>query len=376
MCAVLMRSALAAMCLVLAGCPDRSTAGSHAADTPSAAPSPRGSATSVTALPSASVLKSPDGRALDLARKAIACRWEATQPSQDCEDAKAWREARDVFEGGRADGVLVALLEDADDRARHLAAWNLNVFGERYRTDKALAARVVLAADREKSDRVAAPLGAALSRLDVDRTDTFDRVRAIAMKHALLPLRIALAATLGKNNLGSLPAFTLTLDLLRDPEKDVRASALGALWQCSSRRPDETCRAWRDAIDRTDDDELAARACDYLTWSGACQSSYDLLLDVEEKRFKAQRMAAPEYAKALGNLCEDTRATSTQKSRALELAKRMVEQKATQRYVRSAALEAIVRCDSAGGKAFVQKFGDDDDPFVKERARELLKPKR
>jgi len=363
-----MRSALAAFCLLLCACPDKPKESAPISSAASA------SATSVTALAPASVAKAPDGRALELARKAMACKWEATRPSQDCEDAQAWREARDVFEGGRADAMLVALLEDTDDRARHLAAWNLNVFGDKFRTDKALAERVVLAAEREKSERVAAPLGAALSRIDVERTQMFDRVRAIAMKHALLQLRVALAATLGKNNLGSLPAFTLTLDLVRDPEKDVRAAALGALWQCSSRRPEETCRAWREAIDRTDDDDLAARAGDYLTWSGTCQAHYDALLDLEEKRFKAQRMVAPEFAKALGNLCEDTKAAASQKTRALELAKRMVEQRTTARYVRSAALEAIMRCDPAGGRAVVQKYGDDEDPFVKERARDLLKP--
>lgn len=372
-----MRNAVAAVlslasAVLLAGCPEK--------DAPTATPPitsrASASATSLAALPSASIAKAPDARALELARRAIACRWDATAPSQDCEDAKLWREARDVFDGGRADAMLVGLLEDADDRARHLAAWNLNVFGERYRTDKALAERVVLVAEREKSERVGAPLGAALSRIDVERTELFDRTRAIAMKHALLSLRTALAATLAKNNLGSLPAFTLTLDLVRDPEKDVRAAALGALWQCSSRRPEETCRAWRESIDRTDDEELAARASDYLTWAGACQSSFDALLEVEEKRFKTGRMSSPLFTKALGNVCEDAKASSSQKGRALELAKRMVEQKTTHRLVRSGALEAILRCDSAGGRAFVQRFGDDEDPFVKERARDLLKPKR
>ena len=369
-----MRTALSiAACLVLAGCPDREAPKETARPTNS---SGTGSPTTLGLVPSASVAKGPNAPALELARKAIACKWEATAPSQDCEDAKAWREARDIFEGGRADAVLVGLLEDSDDRARHLGAWNLNVFGERYRTDKALAERIVLVAEREKSERVAAPLGAALSRVDVERTEMFDRVRAIAMKHALLALRVSLAATLAKNNLASLPAFTLTLDLVRDSEKDVRAAALGSLWQCSSRRPEETCRVWRENIDRSDDDELAARASDYLTWAGACQAHFDALLDSEEKRFKSGRTNAPAFAKALGNLCEDVKATSTQKARATDLLKRMVEQKLTQKYVRSSALEAVMRCDVAGGKAFVQKFSEDDDPFVKERAHDLLKPKR
>ncbi len=369
-----MRIALTvAACLVLAGCPDRDAPRETPRSTSSSAAA---SATTLAMVPSASVAKGPNALALELARKAIACRWEATAPSVDCQDAKTWREARDVFEGGRADAVLVGLLEDSDDRARHLGAWNLNVFGERYRSDKALAERVVLVAEREKSERVAAPLGAALSRIDVERTELFDRVRAIAMKHALLAFRTSLAATLAKNNLASLPAFTLTLDLVRDPEKDVRGAALGALWQCSSRRPEETCRAWRENIDRTDDDELASRACDYLTWAGACQSHYDALLDSEEKRFKSGRMNGAPFAKALGNLCEDVKANATQRGRATDLLKRMVEQKTTQKYVRSAALEGVMRCDAGGGKVFVQKFSEDDDPFVKERARELLRPKR
>jgi hypothetical protein len=168
----------------------------------------------------------------------------------------------------------------------------------------------------------------------------------------------------------------VTLDLIRDPEKDVRASALGALWLAEAHHPDEACRAWRDNLDNAQDDELAARANDYLTWSGHCQAYFDALLDSEEKRFKAGRTSQPLFAKALGNLCEDVKATSTQKARATELLKRIAEQKTSYRLARGAALEAVLRCDLGGGRAFVQKLADDDDPYVKERAMDLLRPKK
>ena len=315
-----------------------------------------------------------DPSVLLLLRKALACKWEATGASEWCDDVKAWREARETFEHGSNDATLVTLLGDVDDRVRLLAATNLAVFGQRYRTDKALAGSVVRAGETERSVRVAAHLGAALARIDVEKTELFDRVRAIAAKHALVALRVALVLALAHENPSSMSAFTLTLDLLRDPDKEVRAAALSALWTCGARHPDEACRAWREHIDDGEDDDLAARATDYLTWAGTCQAHYDALLDSEERRFKAGRTTRAPFARSLGNLCEDPKATAAQRARATDLARRMAEQKTSDRDVRGAALAQVLRCDPANGKTFVQKYATDDDVDVRDRAIELLKP--
>ena len=358
----------------LAGCTDRETRENSAKDKKAAAAA---SALPPSASAAGRGMYAPGGdpRVLELLRKALACKWEAAGPSEWCDDARAWREAREMFEGGRADGPLVTLLADVDDRVRLLAAQNLAVFGQRYRSDKVLAGGVVRAAEGEESARVAPYLGAALARIDVDKTELFDRVRAVAAKHALVALRVALVSALAQGSPGSTAVFTLTLDLLRDPEKEVRAAALGALWTAGSRHPEEACRAWRDHMDDGADDDIAARSCDYLTWAGNCQLHYDAMLDSEERRFKAGRTSKPLFAKALGNVCEDPKTTATQKARATELLRRVAEQKTSDRDVRGAALGDVMRCDSATGRAFVQRYVTDDDAHVRDRAVDLLKPR-
>jgi len=324
---------------------------------------------------SASSITSGDAKVLDLATKALACGWSDDGPALECDAARAWREARNVFEGGREDSALAEMLGRSDDRARYLAAENLAVFGERYRTDKPLATRVVLAAEREKSARVGEVLGEAVAKVDVDSTDLFDRVRALSIKHDLLPLRTAIAASLAEHNPASGPSFTLTLDLLRDREKDVRVAAIGALWMCENRHPVEACSAWRDHIDDADDDEVASRACDYLSWSGHCQDAIDALLDSEERRFKAGKTTEALFAKALGNVCEDVKTTRSQKERASDLARNMAQQTSTPRPARGAALSAVLRCDTTNGRSFVARFANDPDPFVQARTRDLLRPR-
>ncbi len=357
--------ALAGMLLV-AACRDRESSRAVAASTVGALPD---------ASASAAPLSKADAQVVDLATKALACGWTDDGPALECDAARAWRDARDVFEGGREDSALVEMLERTDDRSRYLGAENLAVFGERYRTDRALATRVVLATEREKSARVGQPLGEAVAKIDVDSTDLFDRVRALAIKDDLLPLRTAIAASLAEHNPASGPSFTLTLDLLRDREKDVRVAAIGALWMCENRHPAEACSAWREHIDDPGDDDLASRACDYLSWSGHCQDAIDALLDSEERRFKAGKTTEALFAKALGNVCEDVKTTRSQKERATDLARNMAQQTSTPRPARGAARAAGLRCDPTGGRAFVARFATDPDPFVQARTRDLLRPR-
>jgi hypothetical protein len=353
---------------LVGGCHDRSSGGDPLAR----------SVAGVDAATGASASGAPtspgNARVVDLLTKALACGWGDDGPALECDAARAWREARDVFEGGREDAPLVDVLARSDDRARYLAAQNLAVFGERYRTDKALATRVVLAAEREKSVRVAESLGEAVAKVDVDATDLFDRVRAMAMNHDLLPLRSALAASLAEHNPASGPSFTLTLDLLRDRDEEVRVAAIGALWMCENRHPVEACGAWREHIDDADDDDLASRACDYLSWSGHCQDAIDALLDSEERRFKAGKTSEALFAKALANICEDVKTTRTQKERATDLVRSMAQQASTPRPARGGALAAVLRCDTANGRAFVARFANDSDPFIQARTRDLLRP--
>jgi hypothetical protein len=75
-------------------------------------------------------------------------------------------------------------------------------------------------------------------------------------------------------------------------------------------------------------------------------------------------------------MCQDRKANETQKKRALDLAHSMAESKVAGKFIRGAALDAVIKCDPTGGKPFVNKYADDEDAHVRARARGLIAPAR
>jgi hypothetical protein len=311
-----------------------------------------------------------------LLKRALACKPTRGAIAGDCAGAIAWDASKEEFADGRADATLVNLLEDPDERVRILAVYKLDEAGKPYRTDARLAARIVDVAEQEQSTRVARPLGALVGRIDLERTQLFDRIELVARKHLLASMRGAIVEELLHENPASLQAFDLSKEMVRDPDAQVRASAVGAFWIGGVRWAAETCRLWFDNIDNTMDQDVAARAGELLTRYGRCQAYFDALLDSEEKRFRASRTDRAPFATALTNLCEDLRSTDAQRWRALVLARRMVEEKLTDTVVRGEALASVLACDPAGGRAFVNGFAGDKEQSVRERALSLLDPMR
>lgn len=320
-----------------------------------------------------------DPNVVALATGARACPWDSPSPpgglSQECPEALAWRDASQGLAQGQGDVTLVNMLEDGDERVRWLAASKLHAAGRRFRLEKPLADRVVTAGERETSLRVGAAIGLALADIDLDKTSTFDRIRAMGVKHALAPLRVALIANLAWRNPRSNGAYELTRAMVRDDDKDVRLAAIEAFWMGGGKRPDDTCQIWRDNLDNPLDEDVAAHASELLARFGRCQEQYGALLDSEEHRVKGAEVAKPEHASALGYLCQDPKASHDQMDRATTVLHRMAELRALDAFVRGAALAAMLECDPAGGRAYVKKFADDDQQQVKEIATALLKPR-
>lgn len=339
-------------------------------------PAPEPTARSSAAGRTGKGLDAPDNdkEIVALAKKAAVCRWEGAALAATCPELRAWTDAKDPFVDGRGDPTLVALLEDPDEKARTLAATKLAAVGVRYRTARALAERVVAVGEGEKSARVAPGLGEALGRVDVEETQLFERIRALALRSELVPLRAGLTKTVAFANPGSLRAFELTRDQVKDPAPEVRLAAVEALWWGGGPRPQETCAFWAKTLDSRADDAVAARSAKQLTWWGRCQAHYDALLDLLERRQKAGEVKDVLYTAALTHLCDDRKATEPARRRAAALAAQLADGKTADRLVRGGALEAVLHCDRTGGKATVRKYAADDDSHVRARATDLLKP--
>jgi hypothetical protein len=335
------------------------------------------SSATATAAPAARGLAAPDNdaRLVELAKKAAVCKWDNRGLSEECAPALAWADAPMGTTGGRSDPTLVNLLEDADDHIRWLAASKLHAVGRTFTVDHAIADRVVLAGERETSAHVGGALGTALADIQLDRTHTFDRVRAMAMKHALPSLRAALVANLAWKNPGSSAAYELTRELVRDPEKEVRAAAISAFYMGGGKRPEDTCQIWTQNLDNDMDGDVAAAANELVARWGRCQASYGALLESQAKRLEAGKTDSPRYPKALGFVCDDAKAAARDKERATELVRKVAETKTLDADVRAAALEAALTCDPAQGREFVKRFANDPPAQLKARAIDLLRPR-
>ena len=340
-----------------------------------AAPADSGSPAASAAKPAAA--SAVDPKIAAMAKAAVACKAYDSSFDSSCPAMKAWSDAKDDFNEGKADASLVAMLGDGDEKVRYLGAYKLNQYGKAFKTDKALAERVIAAAEKEKSKFTGFELGSTVGRVLVRETGTFDRVKAMAKKHDVPDVRRGILSQLLFSNQDYDPVYGLVRDTIKDPDKAVASQALSAFWVGGSRKSDDTCQIYVDNIDNPDDN-LASEASNALSWCGRCAPKYDALIASLEKRVKAGpgAVASPSYATAARHVCEDAKATDAQKKKAAEIGRGIAGKKDFKAWVRTSALETVVKCDTGnGGRSFVGKFKGDAEKSVADKAKELLAKK-
>jgi hypothetical protein len=331
-----------------------------------AKPAASGSASSAASAPAV------DPKISALAHAVLPCKAYDSNFDSDCPAMKAWRDAKDDFDEGKADTSLVTMLADADDKIRYLAADKLNQYGKAFKNDKALAGAVVTAAEKEKSKFAGYELGRTVGNILVRETGTFDRVKAMVAKHEVPDLRRGILANLLFNNQDNDAVYNLTRDTIKDSDANVAQVALGAFWIGGQRKVEATCQIYYDNLSNPRD-PMAEEAANSLSWYAHCASKYDGLLDSLEKRVKANTVTSLMYASSARHICEDTKATDKQRKRALEVGHDMSQKKEIKGWIRANALETVMKCDPGnGGRSFVGKFKKDSDKSVADKANELL----
>lgn len=313
-----------------------------------------------------------DAAVVDLAKKALGCKWAAFGLDSKCPELKALIES-EAIRDGKGDGTLVNFLEDANEQVRWLGARALTQRGKAFRTDKLLAERIVKAAEVEKTKAVAQELGGVVGGIKHAETGLGERIKTMAKSHEVQQVRTSLLARMLFSNGEALYDFVKDI-AMNDKDIVVRKAAISAFWTGTPpNKSADTCKMWLGFMDDPAEDVAgeAAYLCAFYPQNGGCTSEWDALLDNIEKRAKAGAIKSTQMASAMSYLHRQPKVSDAQKKRTLKVARIIAENTSNNGMVRGRALEFVADNDP-DAKKFLEKLKDDADPFVKGRAKELV----
>ena len=363
-------SVLIVVMLALAGC--RGCGESSAAG---ATASASGSASAAIATGLAAPSNHPD---VVSAAKAVVEKCKFNQAGgyfvPSCAEVQAFIAAR-LLESDEAQRSVVAMLSDADARVRGLGARALGAHGTTYRSDAVAAERVIAALNAESHRGVALQLADAVARIDADESGTTAALKKLASSHASDAVRARLVGPLLRNNLESLYDFTKEL-AVSDPSEAVRVSAVGAFWSgLPQAKMADACAFWARRV-REDENQRVAGKCAYFIAfkriGGDCVDHHEeLLADIHGLAAKGQ-VSDQGFASALKYLHGNDQASDAHRAKAVVVAKAILANGANHGIARAEALRFIAG-DTAGGKALVRRYLQDDSVHVRGAAERASK---
>jgi len=314
-----------------------------------------------------------DAAVVTAAKAALACDWGTSGLKYDCPALKTWRESP-LLKDGKADTTLIAMLGDAKDPVRWLAAEALANQGKTYEKDAALANQVIGASQAEKQPLIAGPLGRATGNIDAKATNLGEAMKTLAKTHAVVDYRKAIIGSMLFANRELF--YDFVVDLARnDKNDDVRRAALSAPWTGTppGRSPD-SCKLWLDQVDdpKPDNGGEAAYLCAFYPNDGGCKAQWDPLLTKLETRAKGGKVQASQMSSALKYLWQQKGASNAQKDRAVAIAKALVENPANGGSPRGNALRFVAEAEGDKAKPFAKRFEGDKEFFVKSSAKDIL----
>jgi hypothetical protein len=299
---------------------------------------------------------------------------------------------------GAEDALLVDMLVDPDEKVRSLGARGLAMWGGAFTADKALAQRIITAAGKETSEAFAGILGNVAGHIDAAATGLGEPIKGLVLRDgALQELQAGVISSFLPSNTASDLAFDLTREMAkRGPNTRVRNVAVTALSSVYEKRSDDVCAIWMDAL-KAPEEAPAANAASRLTtgasWIGYSQNGWSTTssffvrenrcaklqgatLTAIEARAREGRLVEDAWVTALAGLFrEDLKATpAADKTRALAIARGLVEKRENSPTLRGAALRFVGKKDPQG-PAFAAKFEKDPDVFLKTVAADVAKTK-
>lgn len=318
----------------------------------------------------AAAAQTPEQRAFAaLVGRVVSCPWDPVRGiSPRCPHLKQlWRSDLLLREE-----LPLGLLGDKDERKRWVGVAALRR-GSHYRTDAAMAARVVAAMETETSTAVAIGLADAISRIHLRKTKLVDRVKALIRGHRVAKARQRLLQHTLFYNKQEL--YDLVAELARnDRDVTVRQRAIQALFTGTPEgRHGDSCALWNEVIAAADP-LIAALGATLVTryGRGLCKDHYDRALALVEQRARAGTVKVEQLPDTLRNIYMQNEATAAQKQRALDIALALLGKPSNHGPARARALELLFRYHPKG-KQLVKAHLQDANGFVKRRAERLDK---
>ena len=317
-----------------------------------------------------------DPKIVALAKKAMGCKWVSGSFDSECADAKAWQTETDALDT-KGDATLVAFFEDSDEKVRSLVLKRFTDWNKPFE-DKALAERLVSVAEKSKAANEMYPLGNVISHMKVAETGLFPRIKALVTSPSVDPaMRAAILMYLLQTNPESEEVVGLTRESIKDKESRVNRNALEGFSMSGTDKPNEVrCDVFLENIDHEDND-LAGESVEFLTQPRfGCKARFDAVLKSLDARVKAKNVTVATFVNALTSVCGDKAGTPAQMKTANGLAHKLADDKTVSSSVRARAIEASVKCDPKGAKAYLGKFKKDADPEVKATVTRMTATKK
>jgi hypothetical protein len=318
-----------------------------------------------------------DAAIVALVKAALDCPRNGHELLPGCREGFALYRALTV-DGAAADRTLVNLLEDPDDRVRSIGIFALwSPQRPRFQPDKDLAGRVIAAAEKEAPTGAAAIYwGGVVAAIDFERAGVLARVAAMVKNEQLGEVRRVVVKRMLVANKQSPGAARLVMDMVKDPDPEMKLAALSAFSQFSGANVPEVCTFLLSETDDADDEvaSRAAYALGEMTLGPRCAETVDGLLTSVEKRAVAKPNDNSVWGAALYLACTPSALDDAQRTRAAKLATTLAASRTAGDRLRCAALDAILRCDPTNGMARVTTYRKDKSELVRSHAESLLRP--
>lgn len=322
----------------------------------------------VTAVVDAAPAK--DAKIVALANAALKCEFKEGAFDVDCKAYEAWGDNFVLFEDGKGDATIFAMLEDKEPKVRVLASekacgWLRD--RPNFRDDKAKIAHLIAAAKKETNVDLAHSLGDCVADIDFDKLGLANDLEALA-KHTLPEFRAALGYSLYSKKQTPL-RLAVTKGLIADAAPNVRDGALGGLSSGAKRgKAPEACKLMGEQIP-----SLGGESLFHVTQSG-CNDTFDALAAALVGRAAKPEVAAKQgrwLAVATAAMCEGG-ANAAQKSKGFAAAKSLTDPTLKNADWRNLGIQAAVKCDPAASKALLTTLSSDADKKVAEWAKTTL----
>lgn len=298
------------------------------------------------------------------------CKWERETWKRPC---ASLNELESWFSPGHVvvQDTMIELCADSDPRVRALCSFVLEFDSLENIREKPLATTLLDAFEKERSTAACTGMARAIGHINAEKSGNEERIKQLIKSHPVARCRQGVLENLLASNEY---LYDYVVNIARtDPSPALRSAAargLGRVFLDDKRA--QSCKVWLEMLDESGQ-EHTGQAASLLAEKEVCGGQWDELLKKVDAAVAAGKVVSPMEDVAC-QLPRQKKAKAEQKSQALALAKKLVENEKNPGPMRAKALECVGRYDPEG-KAFAAKFADAPAAEVKKAAAKVAEQK-